>query len=619
MATTLPKATPPGTKRADSSTRQASGNQVGKLLLLIILVGLFSAVVFGSGQYLQRFSAEKATSVLTHTVEPGELLVTVTEDGNVESASNIDIKCQVAGGSSILWIVDDGATVSQGDKLVELDSAAIDEQINQQRITYEKARSAKIQAEKNFEVAKLAVQEFLEGTFKQQKQDAEATITIAMENLRSAQNSVEHAQRMFRKGYVSSLELEGQRFAVERAQLELDSARTAMDVLVNFTRVKTLQDLESQRDTAEAQMKSETAAFDLEEARLKRLEAQMAQCTIIAPQDGMVVYANESGGRFGQQQATIEEGATVRERQTILRLPDLSKMQVKVNVHESKVEQVRPGMRARIRILDRVMTGVVTSIANQPEPTGWFSANVKEYATLVRIDGQPDGLRPGMTAEVEILIAHLKDASLLPVASVVEQGRQFYAWSVGSNGEYEKRTLLLGASNDQFVEVKDGVSPGDTVLLNPRAVVADARAMAEATPSEDSGAGRFGDSGDASPGSGGPRAGGPGGGGPGGGGPGMGGPGAGAGGPGAGGPGAGGPGAGGPGAGAGGPGAGGPGAGGPGGGRGNLMRLDTDGDGKISREEAPEQMKSRFDTLDANGDGFLDQSDFEAMRSRQPE
>ena len=111
---------------------------------------------------------------------------------------------------------------------------------------------------------------------------------------------------MFRKGYVSSLELEGQRFAVERSQLELDSARTAKDVLVNFTKAKMLQDLESQRDTAEAQMRSETAAFRLEEIRLKRLEDQLQQCTIHAGQDGMVVYANERS-RFGQQQSTIEE------------------------------------------------------------------------------------------------------------------------------------------------------------------------------------------------------------------------------------------------------------------------------------------------------------------------
>ena len=248
---------------------------------------------------------------------------------------------------------------------------------------------------------------------------------------------------------------------------------------MNFTKVKMMQDLESQRDTAEATMRSEQAAFELEELRLKRLESQMEQCTIVAPQDGMVVYANEQGGRFGQQQSgAIEEGAAVRERQTILRLPDLARMQVKVNVHESKVEQLEAGMRARIRILERDMTGTVTTIANQPESSGWFSANVKEYATHARIDGQPDGLRPGMTAEVEILVAHLKNATTLPVAAVIEQRGKFYCWAVTKEG-HERRTLTLGLSNDQFIEVKDGVSAGDVVLLNPRTVVPEAKAALE--------------------------------------------------------------------------------------------------------------------------------------------
>ena len=604
MSATLPS-TPPkpaSSVAAKPIAKQApSSGMAGKLLGLLVLLGMLGGVGYGAQQYFASMSAGQRLTVLTHTVAANDMLVTVTEDGNLESASNLDIKCQVAGGSSILWIVPDGSTVKKGDKLVELDASVIDESINTQKIAYEKARSTKIQAEKNFEVAKLAVQEYLEGTFKQGLQDADKLITISMENLRSAENSLQHAERMFRKGYVSSLELEGQRFAVERAKLELGSAQTAKDVLVNFTKVKTLQDLESQRDTAEATMRSEQAAFELEEIRLKRLESQMEQCTIVAPQDGMVVYANEQGGRFNQQQGSIEEGAAVRERQTILRLPDLARMQVKVNVHESKVDQLEPGMRARIRILDRDMTGTVTSIANQPESTGWFSANVKEYATHVRIDGEPEGLRPGMTAEVEILVAHLKNATTLPVAAVVEQRGQFFCW-IKDDTKYERRTLKLGMSNDYYIEVQDGVSVGDEVLLNPRSVVPEAKATLEDAGEEMDIKSKFGEAapGDAPRGD---RPGGPGAGGPGAG------PGAGVDGPSR----TGGPGPGGPGA--GGPGAGGPGGGGAGG-RMNPLQFDKDGDGKVSKEEAPPQMQERFDMMDTNGDGFIDRADMDALRQR---
>ena len=107
----------------------------------------------------------------------------------------------------------------------QLDSAALEESINQQRIATEKARAAKIQAEKDYAAAKLAVEEYLQGTFVQSVQDQDAQITIAEENLRSAQNALEHSQRMFRKGYISALDLESQKFQVQRAQLELESAQ----------------------------------------------------------------------------------------------------------------------------------------------------------------------------------------------------------------------------------------------------------------------------------------------------------------------------------------------------------------------------------------------------------
>ncbi len=564
---------------------------------LAILTGAVTAAraFFDGGDDIDR-------TTLTHTVARNNLLVTVTEDGNLESASNLDIKCQVAGGSSILWIIEDGATVKKGDKLVELDSAALEEQINQQRIVFEKARSTKIQAEKNFEVAKLSVREYLEGTFKKELQDADAAIRIAEENLRSAQNSLEHAERMFRKGYVSSLELEGQRFAVERANLELASANTAREVLLNFTKEKTLQDLQSQRDTAEAQMKSETAAYELEELRLKRLEEQLVNCVIFAPQDGMVVYANDRSSRYRQEQSGIEEGAAIREQQTILRLPDLSRMQVKVTVHESKVDQLAIGMPARIRVLDRNMRGTVTSIANQPEPTSWFSANVKEYATIVRIDQAPENLRPGQTAEVEIEVANLRDIITLPVAAIIEQRGGFCCWVRTPEGA-ERRPLVLGLSNDEFVEVKDGVSEGDVVILNPRSVVPEAR-LTEDTSEEDP-SDRADEATVDAPavqrnqparrGAGQPEAGpadasaGPDGSQP-----------------------------------ENGAGHADAGAGRPGGDRagqrrgGNLMRLDQDKDGRISRDEAPERMRPMFDRLDANSDGFLDATEMKAMRRRPP-
>ncbi|MDP6442582.1 MAG: TolC family protein [Pirellulaceae bacterium] len=307
-----PRSSIPPTRDYQASSRR--GSVAGWLVALLVVAGIVVGIAYGAYE-LADATAEPKARALTREVKKADLVITVTEDGNIESASNVEVKCQVAGGTSILWIVPDGEFVKDGQKIVELDSSALEESINQQRITFEKAKSAKIQAEKDYAVSKIAVTEYLEGVYKKELQDAGAQIKISLENLRTAQNSLAYTTRMFRKGYVSSLDLESQQFSVQRAQLELDSANTAKDVLVRFTKEKNLQELESQRDTAESRKDSETAAFELEEKRLKRLEDQMRLCIINAPASGMVVYANERGGRFGSQQSvTIEEGAAASGR-----------------------------------------------------------------------------------------------------------------------------------------------------------------------------------------------------------------------------------------------------------------------------------------------------------------
>jgi HlyD family secretion protein len=547
-------------------------------LVLLLACGILAVV--GVAYAL---SGDKSAGVnkreMVDKVIRGDMVVSVTEDGNVESSSNVDVKCEVAGGSTILWLVKDGMRVEEGDELVRLDSSSIEDQTNQQKITYAKAEAAKIEAEKSFSAAKIGVQEYLEGTYVQQIQDAEAKITVAMENLRSSENSLQHTERMARKGYVTGLQREAQAFAVERAKLDLGSARTAKDVLEKFTKGKMMVDLESKRDTAEAKMRSEEAAFQLEAARLKRLQTQLEKCTIRAPHAGMVVFANEQGGRGGQQAVTIEEGAGVRERQSIIRLPDLAHMQTKVTVHESKVDLLRVGMRARVRIQDREFQGQVSSVANQPEASGWIASAVKKYATIVRIDGEPDGLRPGMTAVVEILVANLPKVLSVPVEAVVEQGTKNACW-VRAGGRFERRPVILGLSSKTHVEIKDGLNEGEEVVLNPRAVIAEAREELRTEETVDvkqkfgdakpvtSGEGTVGDAGGGRS----RRGGGGSGGGGGGGGP---------------------------------------------GGRPQMSfsDLDKDSDGKITVDEAPERMKGNFDMIDTNSDGSIDAKEFATFRA----
>jgi HlyD family secretion protein len=539
--------------------------------VLVVILGVVAASVrntlLGSGQ--------ATGTVLTERVRKSDLVVSIAEDGNVESAHNVDIKCEVQGGATILWLISDGSFVKKGDELSRLDSSLIEEKIDQQKITYEKAKALKIEADKVYESAQIAVAEYLEGTYVQTLQDLNAKATVAKENLETAKNLLLFTNKMARQGYVTPLQRDAQAFAVQRAELDLGVAQTAITVLEKFTRAKTQVGLESARDSAAARKASEQAACDLEEDRLKKMQMQLEKCTIYAADDGMVVYANEESQRRrgSSQMSPVEEGAMMRERQSIIKLPDLTRMQVKCTVHESKVDHLQRGMRARIRIQDREYQGVVTSVSNQPEPSDWFSGNVKQYAAIVSIDSDPHGLRPGMTAAVEVLVANLKDVLSVPVQAVVEKSGKFYCW-VSTGTGIEKRPLVLGMSDNARIEIKDGVKEGDLVLLNPRATVEEARED-ERTDEKVDVKKKFGDDKPAVISNAAGKSGGP-------------------------------------------DGARTGGKGKQGGGRPalDMKSLDKDGDGKLSKEEVPERMKEFFNTMDTDQDGFVSATELAEVRKK---
>lgn len=442
--------------------------------------------------YLKPYiSSDDETAALdampSYTVQSGNLLISVTEDGSLVSAENVDIACGVAGGATIVSMVADGAQVTEGMELVRLDSSTISENVSAQKIAYEKARATMIQAEKDHAAAVIAVEEYTEGTFKKELRMAESNVTAATERLQATRNTLEYGERMFRKGYITPQQLEAQKSAVDRAELDMGTAEIALDVLNRFTQPKMITELESVRDAAAARLSSEQASLDLEKAKLDRLNSQLEQCTITAPKAGLVIYAN---GRNRDRETEIKEGAMVRERQVILQLPDLSAMRADVEVHEAKVDKIRPGMKAKIRVQGREFTGEVTAVSNRPE-TNWFST-AKKYIVQVTIDGNTEQLRPGFTAEVEIVVADLENVMSVPVAAVIQQKGEFVC-AVRREDGFERRPVEIGLSNDKVVEIKSGLKPGDTLFLSPRGLLGDDGASEAGRPGAAGGPGEAGE------------------------------------------------------------------------------------------------------------------------------
>ena len=151
----------------------------------------------------------------------------------------------------------------------------------------------------------------------------------------------------------------------------------------------------------------------------------------------------------------------------MLLMPDLTQMQVKIGIDESIVKRVKPGQAARVTLPDKTLDGEVFSVASVTGPAGWWNGNAVKYDTIIKL---PSGerLMPGMSAEVEVIVARHEDVLTIPVAAVVETAEGNSCWVKTAKGA-KRRSLKLGDTNNVFTVVQAGLKAGDEVVLCPSA------------------------------------------------------------------------------------------------------------------------------------------------------
>ncbi|MEC7407600.1 MAG: HlyD family efflux transporter periplasmic adaptor subunit, partial [Planctomycetota bacterium] len=399
----------------------------------------------------------------------------VLEQGEIESSSNqvvtSEVKSRGGSGIAILWVVEEGTRVKKGDKLVELDRAELETREKEQKIAVITAEARLATAEANLEQAKIARKEYLEGIFIQEEKGILAKRAVAEQQLRTATLKLQSGERLVSKGLAKSLQLEADQFAVADAQNKLDVEDAALQVLRNLTKQKMLVQYDSDIEAATASLSAAESELLEEKAEYEDITSQIDKCVMYAPADGVVVHANRYSSRGGSAEFVVEAGATVRERQEIIRLPDPTLMQIKCKINESRVTLIREGMPAKISV-DAIpglqLVGRVKKVNRYAEPGSWMSSSVKEYATIVEIIDPPENIRTGMTAEAQIFVEQLPDALQVPIQALYEHGNDFYTLVQRGDDQFETVTVKVQATNDQMAAIESGLQEGDSVILNLR-------------------------------------------------------------------------------------------------------------------------------------------------------
>jgi HlyD family secretion protein len=490
-------------------------------LLSLLVVALGAGVTW---KLKQGGKGNELANLIVETVKRAALEISITERGSLESAANMTLVCQVEGdaGTGILKIVDEGTRAVKDQVLVELDSSRLRDLATAQEIVKEQAEAAMKTAEKNVEIQKtqnetdisnaklkwdlavLDLEKYELGDYIQETNTINGEIRLAQEDLTRYEEKFNFTKRLIEKGYATQTELEADRIAKEKAKIAVAVANEKLKVLQEYTRRRQMEEKKANKreferewervklraqaslTQYEADFRAKTLTFKVEKEKHEKLLRQIELCIIKAPRDGLVVYANtRTGGRGGGTEPLIFEGAKVKERQAIINLPDIANMQVNARVHESKIDMVREGLPATVRVdaqPGEVFHGEVSMVSLVPMSGNWPNINLKEYVTFIKVTDEASkviALKPGLTAEVEILIDRIESTLQAPITAFVERGGRHFAWIV-ANEKLVRREVKIGKSNELATQVLEdeslyardqGLKEGEQVVLNPRTVL----------------------------------------------------------------------------------------------------------------------------------------------------
>jgi len=319
------------------------------------------------------------------------------------------------------------------------------------------------------------------GEAAQKRRQLETDILLEDEERITAEDTLEGTRRLFEHDFVTETELKRDEMAVKRREISVEAKNISKELFFRYQFPKeaeqafsnyeeSLRKLDRVMQETATKLMSAEVNLDSAEARLRveekeRAEGleQLTKCTIYATHEGIVVYGGAEDRYYRGD--PIAEGTTVHENQTILMIPDITSMAVRVKVHESAIQQIRPSQSATIRVEaypEQTLHGEVNKVSVVPSSQNrWLNPDLMVYDTVVAIEGIYEWLKPGMTAQVEISVATLENAIYVPLQAVSSVGDERVVYLAHG----ERRTVETGMFNDTYIEIKKGLDDGDEVLL----------------------------------------------------------------------------------------------------------------------------------------------------------
>lgn len=395
------------------------------LVVLLFLGGAAAGAVY----YVRGATGEKGDVVPTYVVARGELVRTVTAEGNLRAVKATPLSAKGtnrSGPKKIAWLAPDGQPVKKGDVVVRFDPTDPEKKLRDSQSDLDSAR-ARLQAEQIKSKAAIEARD--------------TAAMLAAKELEQTRQFQSKDEEIFSRHQIMNAEIEE-----ELAGAKKEHAEGTKQVERKLSRSKTGL-------IAVEQQKAQLA--------ISHAKAALESMEIRAPHDGLFILQRNWKGEL------VKVGDQLWPSQTIAEIPLLDAMEAEVFVLEvdgsglaekqpaELVIEARPGItyKGKVRLVDKLAKPRFDDVP------------VQYFAVVIELDKTDRAtMKPGQRVRATIKLDEA-NALLVPRQAILNKDGKNYVYRRTPRGEFEQVPVELGAATSGRVAVKSGLAEGDRIAL----------------------------------------------------------------------------------------------------------------------------------------------------------
>lgn len=439
-------------------------------------------------------------------VQRADLRISLVENGTLVAKESKKVQPKIRSESKIVWLVEEGKEVREGEEVCKLDTGPVKKLIDEVQLeilqTEANLKTARTEleiqavetaatvhkAEVALDKARKEVEKYRDGEAPQARRKLEVALKDAETEFVRKNKNFEDSKKLLEQNYIKKSELEDHQIAFERAKVQKEGAEKDLWMFDTYTFPMSVTDFETKladalREVDTAKKRGDSTLgqkavavqqvekrLQVQQEQLKERQEDLDNMTMRAPCPGIVVYGNPQEPWYRER---VKVGNQVYGGYTVVTVPDLRVMQVRLQIHEADISKLKQGLQATVttdsypgmRLQGEISK--IATVANGSEEWGG-SSEVKKFGVEVTLQTADLQLRPGISAKVEIHVDVREKALFVPLQSVFAEDGAHWCHVQAPGGAPIRRRITIGSSNDNYVEVVEGLQEGEQVLLyNP--------------------------------------------------------------------------------------------------------------------------------------------------------